>query len=113
MIISSIKGGVLKIDLLEILRNNKDLQLIENANTKNNFNPFKLLKRDFQDLLSMLKPEQCGEFQEQQEKVKDYMFNVIAHKECIISMSYIESYEKDYKFIITSSLDNYIKMWDY
>lgn len=41
------------------------------------------------------------------------IFNVIAHKDSIISMNYIESQEKEQKLIITSSMDNYIKIWDY
>lgn len=91
----------------------KDLELIENANMRNNFNPLRVHRKDFQDMLSMSKPEQEGKFELQEWEGDKCEFNVMAHKESILSLSHIDSKDESCKLVVTSGLDNYIKLWDF
>jgi len=91
LVVSTMDGKILVYDIMDLFRNN-DISLYFNSSKKNNYNPYRKIKDDFQNSVQYLKAEsietiinlyQNGNITDLSSKV---VLNIEAHRDIITSI---------------------------
>lgn len=106
--ISQLKGVVKVYDLIPLFKLYKP-PIIPNANKRMNYNAYRGVKEDFESAIKKIKSN-CFSIADQKVPNLDENFKLgfAAHKDTLTTLILINLADKS---LLTSSLDNYIKIW--